>query len=330
MFSTIRCSLLSCSIYLAIIGLGITIFKVEAAAGIVLHALPSLATETGGSVLDDTLVTGDEGRRLIVKVPHGRRGERVKRVLGEEEDKRGEKWCNQYFCLTATISLDASTESKDTSKTNDTTTQITYSLVSRSEQGALGWLAVGVGHQMMGGKMWVTWSDQAEGGGGGCVLSERDGTGYKPPTITKDPIAHLVPNLINTGASNTTATRPFECTWTVPTSKIAYFEGGRAGVDSRATPMDMIWAFSGTRPVVVQGDPSKDGSGAVVKMHSAFGTFAVDFTKRFEEEGGADKANAEDEAKEARRRMVIRAHAVVMVRPLPWIVDSRCRETEED
>lgn len=57
-------------------------------------------------------------------------------------------------------------------------TEVTYALVSRAEEGVRGWLAVGVGHQMKGGKIWVTWpgsSSEVGGQAGGCVLSERDG-----------------------------------------------------------------------------------------------------------------------------------------------------------
>lgn len=81
--------------------------------------------------------------------------------------------------------------------------------------------------------------------------------------------------------------------------------------------MDMMWAYSSTPPVPIQGSTQEDGADAGIKMHSAFGTFGIDFRKQLvqqEQNGGEGGAGEDDGGKEARRKMVIRAHAVVMVR----------------
>ncbi|KAJ9116534.1 hypothetical protein QFC24_006704 [Naganishia onofrii] len=143
-----------------------------------------------------------------------------------------------------------------------------------------------------------------------------------------EPIALLLPNSnttakgkkrSNDATTTTTATlqTPFECTWKVDVSQFPYFDGGWQGVVSRATPMDMMWAYFSTPPVPIQGSTQEDGAGAGIRMHSAFGTFEIDFRKQLvqqEQNGGEGGAGEDDGGKKARRKMVIRAHAVVMVR----------------
>ncbi|KAJ9093534.1 hypothetical protein QFC21_006368 [Naganishia friedmannii] len=92
----------------------------------------------------------------------------------------------------------------------------------------------------------------------------------------------------------------------------------------------MMWAHSGVSPVLVQGGSGQDAAGAAIKMHDAFGTFGIDLGKQFvgEDEGedaggagaGAGAGAEKDDLKGKRRKMVIRAHAVVMT--IAWIVTA--------
>ncbi|KAJ9093778.1 hypothetical protein QFC19_008221 [Naganishia cerealis] len=227
-------------------------------------------------------------------------------VLPRLHAARGDTWCNQYLCLAATRTAD----------------HVTYTVAARTTA-VEGWLAVGTGHRMGGSKMWLVYPSAGAGTGGNCVLSERDGIGHTAPVPTEQPVAVLLPR------EHVALEEAWGCAFTVPTAKLEYFNSDDDAVTSAAAKpgMDMLWAYS-SRPPTFASVVNESKAG--IRMHEAFGTFVIRFDDDAQEatgghEAGADKPgnapakalpNGEaDEAKAERRKRMIQAHAVLMVRP---------------
>ncbi|KAI5450295.1 hypothetical protein NCC49_003206 [Naganishia albida] len=179
------------------------------------------------------------------------------------------KWCNDYFCLDASSSL----------------AEITYALTARVDD--LGWIAVGTGYTMDGSKMFLLYPAPD----GTCVLSERDGHGYKPPVITPQPISRLLPSPANT--------THLTCRFSLPASALPI-------PPNNTTATGMLWGYSST-------PPNTTSSVASIKRHDAFGIFDLAFKD-------VQDTDHEPRAEEVRRKRMMRAHAVFMT--LAWAVTA--------
>ncbi len=176
---------------------------------------------------------------------------------------------HQYFCLTATYFSATST--------------IAYN-VTTTTAGA--WFGVGTGTQMTGATMWISWVDS-----GSVVMSERQGTGHVPPSISQNPVSQFnTASKVYDGVSTT-----FTSLWTVPAS-------------SPVTSLPMIWAYqSGASP--------GSTSSSALTQHDAFGTITVDLTNGSVAQQ-SKSIGSWVESKKTRNLVV--AHAVLMV--IAWAI----------
>lgn len=208
------------------------------------------------------------------------------------------KWCNQYLCLSASLAAE----------------QVTYHVSARTAD--VGWLGIGTGYGMAGSRMVVLW----HGTDDACLISERDGVsllsfssacfsliiqqhGHAAPEINRNNTARLIPN------TTTNTTQHLQCTYALPTTSHPFFT--TQSPENPTAPMGMIWAYSAAPP----SPPLEGRAGdALIRRHDAFGVFDLEFRSDSGTGKDADVPVVNDVEKAERRKKVMRAHAVGMVR----------------